>query len=139
MTWHFQECLENAEAYRWRSVKDYHSAWLQQLKQGRATWGDKSKKLKLMRALVWHKVAPISKPAADTATPSRQDTQAPGSKMRNGYYSQPSETVCWAFNLSNCMDNSSHPQELHMANTAWPPSISCVITQSSIAIKRGYL
>ena len=36
MLWHLQELMEDAEAYGWRSVKNYHSVWLQQLEQGRA-------------------------------------------------------------------------------------------------------
>ena len=44
---HLQELMEDIEVYVWRVVKEYHAAWLQLMKQGRAAWGDASKKEKL--------------------------------------------------------------------------------------------
>ena len=54
MLWHLQELMEDAEFYGWRSVRDYHVAWLLKFEQGRAAWGDETQKMKLRRALVWH-------------------------------------------------------------------------------------
>ena len=100
-------------AYGWRSVRDYHTAWLQQLEKVRVTWGDETKKLKLRSTLMWHRVAPTSKPVADTANLSHPDSQEPGGKKRDSYYSQPSEPgdrACRAFNPGSCTDNSANPQ-----------------------------
>ena len=49
---HLQERMEDAEACGWRSMRAYNTGWLQQLEQGRAIWGNGTKKLKLSRALV---------------------------------------------------------------------------------------
>ena len=56
MLHHLQELMEDAEAYGWKSVHSYHPAWLQQLVQGWTSLADEDKKLKLRRALVWHRV-----------------------------------------------------------------------------------
>ena len=35
MLQHLQELIEDAQAYGWRSVRDYNAGWLQQLEQER--------------------------------------------------------------------------------------------------------
>ena len=44
MLTHLQELFEDIEMYGWKSVNDYHAAWLQLLEQGWAAWGDAVKK-----------------------------------------------------------------------------------------------
>ena len=63
---HLQELMGDVEViiYEWRIVNEYHAAWLQLLEQGRAAWGDASKKDKLWRLLVWSKPSLSIKPSA---------------------------------------------------------------------------
>ena len=49
---HLQELMDDAEIYSWRAVRDYHTAWLQNIEQGRTSWKDTDKKAKLRRTLV---------------------------------------------------------------------------------------
>ena len=44
---HLQELMEDVEVYVWRVVKKYDAASFQPMEQGRAAWGDASKKEKL--------------------------------------------------------------------------------------------
>ena len=53
MSQHFEECMEDTDLYGWDMVHAFHAAWLNQLEQGRGTWGDVDQKLKMHRALVW--------------------------------------------------------------------------------------
>ena len=41
-----QELMEDGEMDGWPAVRVYHAAWLQQIEQGHAAWGDKEAKLK---------------------------------------------------------------------------------------------
>ena len=52
MPQHLHELMEDTKTYGWTSVRDYHLAWLQHLEQWRATWVDKSNKMKLMRVFM---------------------------------------------------------------------------------------
>ena len=81
------------------------------------TWGDEGKKLKLRRALVWHRGVPTLKATATTVAPPHQDLQAFSDKIQevSRYLtqpSQPSDRACAA--LSH--EDSSHPQELHVCH-----------------------
>ena len=58
MATHLQEQLGDGEIFRWPIVWAYHAAWLQHLEQYRATSADEGIKLKIRRALAWHRVAP---------------------------------------------------------------------------------
>ena len=60
MSTHFKEIMEDGETFGWPTVGAYHMVWLQHLEQGRATWGDETTRLKLCRALIWHRTAPSS-------------------------------------------------------------------------------
>ena len=76
---HLQELFEDVEVYGWKSVKEYHAAWLQLLEQGRAAWGDDVKKAQLRRLMVWSKAAlssKVSPNAVMTATPHPSRSQA---------------------------------------------------------------
>ena len=53
-----QELMEDSEIYNWRAVCDYHTAWLQQIELGHASWRDSDKKTKLRRTLVWDSPVP---------------------------------------------------------------------------------
>ena len=57
MLQHLQALVEDTEVYCWRVVRDYHAAWLQQIEQGWAAWGNENKKIKLRRLIVWHRLA----------------------------------------------------------------------------------
>ena len=57
MLQHLQDLMVDMELYGGEPVRAFHAIWLQQLKQGHATWADKEVKLKYQRALVWHHVA----------------------------------------------------------------------------------
>ena len=70
MASHLQEIMEDTEIGGWKSVRDYNAAWLQEIEQGRAMWGEKEKHMKLRRALVWHSAATNSKSASISATTS---------------------------------------------------------------------
>ena len=72
MLQHMQELMEDAEVYGWRVVTDYHAAWLLQIEQGRAAWGDENKKIKLRRLQVWHRLAPGSGQPSNTPIPAHQ-------------------------------------------------------------------
>ena len=52
---HLQEFFENVEVYVWKVVREYHAPWLQLLEQGRAAWGDESKRAELWHLMVWSK------------------------------------------------------------------------------------
>ena len=54
---HLQELFEDVEVYCWKTVREYHTLWLQLLEQGRASWGDDVKKAHLHRLMVWSKAA----------------------------------------------------------------------------------
>ena len=61
---HLQELMVDGEMYRWQVILNYHAAWLQHIKQGRATWGNEPTKLKLRRPIVWHRVpCPLQTPS----------------------------------------------------------------------------
>ena len=47
MTQHQEELMEDMDPCGWERVCDYHGAWLNQLEQGRCTWGDVEHKLKM--------------------------------------------------------------------------------------------
>ena len=54
---------------------NYHAAWMQQIEQGRASWGEDDKKARLRRKLVWTRPGTDMKTAAITASCSSQPTQ----------------------------------------------------------------
>ena len=84
MLHHLQDLMEDCEVYWWRVTRDFHAAWLQQMEQGRAVWGED----KLRRLLV------LSRPALSAIQPSKitsnvyQLSQAQGNRGRNWYYIQ---------------------------------------------------
>ena len=87
-----QEIMEDTDIYGWKCVRSYHVGWMQHIEQGRATWGEEGKKIKLRRFLVWHRAPNTSKSAPISVTTARQNTQAPWGKVKNGYFSQPSKS-----------------------------------------------
>ena len=72
MVAHLQEMVGDVETFGWHMVRAYHAVWLQHQEQGRVTWNDEATRLKLCRALVWHRIAPSSQPSAKPATKTPQ-------------------------------------------------------------------
>ena len=68
MAAHLQDMMEDGEIFGWPLVKVYHVVWFQHLNQGRVTWNDEATRLKLCRALVWHRIAPSPQASATPAT-----------------------------------------------------------------------
>ena len=54
---HLQELFEDVEVYQWKSVREYHAAWLQVLEQGWAAWGDEVRRAQLHCLMVWSKLS----------------------------------------------------------------------------------
>ena len=79
MSAHVKEIMEDGKCFRWPTVRAYHVVWLQHLERGRATWDDEATRLKLHKALVWHREAPSSQPSTTTATIRQTLTRAPRS------------------------------------------------------------
>ena len=80
MAIHLQQIMEDGETFGWPVVRAYYTAWLQHLEQGRATWDDEVTRLKLRRALVWHRIALPTKPQPSAAQSTNQPiapTRAP--------------------------------------------------------------
>ena len=40
MTQHLEEFMEDTDLYGWERFHAFHSAWLNQIEQGRCTWAD---------------------------------------------------------------------------------------------------
>ena len=111
--------MEDIEIYGWKTVRDYHAVWLQQIEQWRASWGDKEKKTRFRRTLVWNRAAGVPKAMASVNSASWQSTQDTGNRASNGYFSPPSkpgDKACQAFNHGQCTDNSSLPLELYVCS-----------------------
>ena len=49
---HLQELMENSGIYGWKTVRDFHAAWLQQIEQRWSSWGDSEKKARLRKTLI---------------------------------------------------------------------------------------
>ena len=95
------------------------AAGLQQIEQGRSSWGDSDKTARLRRTLVWNHPAVVPKTTTNTSSSSWQSTQASGNRSRNNYmyFSQPSkprDKACHSYNQGLCTDNSTHPLNLHV-------------------------
>ena len=65
---HLKEVSEVGATFGWPMVRAYHAMWLLHQKQGRATWDDETTRLKLLRVLVLHRMAPSSHPSPTPAT-----------------------------------------------------------------------
>ena len=74
MSAHLKEIMEDGETFGCPMGRAYHTVWLQHLEQGRATWDDEITRLKLHRALVWHRMAPSSQPSPTPATTPQATT-----------------------------------------------------------------
>ena len=113
MSTHLTEIMEDGETFRWPVVRAYHAVWLQHLEQGRATWDDEATRLKLCRALVWHRMAPSSQPSATPATTTPQAlTRGP----RHMDPTHPADQACVAYNQVLCTSNVAHPANLHVCS-----------------------
>ena len=117
---HLQELFEDVEVYRWKAVREYHAAWLQLLEQGRATWGDESKRAQLSHLMVWSKPSLSSRlphlpKASVTSANPRPPTQ--GQVGRPGYVPlplKPRDRACSGYNQGVWSSNASHPTDLHV-------------------------
>ena len=47
MSHHLEELMEDTDLYRWKRVRAYHAAGLNQLEQYRSSWSDTDHKLRL--------------------------------------------------------------------------------------------
>ena len=117
MSGHLQEMMEDGETFGWPVVRAYHAVWLQHLEQGRAMWHNETTKLKLRRALVWHRIAPSSQPRS---TPASTTPQAPIRALRHmGPFrltAQPGDQACITYNQGLCTSNAAHQADLHMCS-----------------------
>ena len=108
---HLQELMEDAEANGGEPVRAYHTVWLQQLEQGRASWSDEDHKMKYCRALAWYHV--MATPPPPFCQNRQQPQPAPGKAQRRGdtfiHMSKPCDMVCLAYDRGACSDNPSHP------------------------------
>ena len=97
---HLQELMEDWKAYGWSVVLLYHTACLQHLEQGWASWGHHATKLELKCGLLWHRVAPRSKAPSLSSQPCKQPPVATRNQRKAGPYSDPAKPgskVCAAF------------------------------------------
>ena len=84
-----------------------------------ATWDDEVTRLKLRRALVWHRVAPPTKLHLSTNHPSNQPVAASRAPRCTGPFSDPSQLgdcACIAYNIGLCVNNCAHPRYLHVCS-----------------------
>ena len=109
---HLQEMREDGETFRRPVVRAYHTVWLQHLEQGRATWDDEVTRLKLQRALLWHRIAYPTKPQPNAAI-STNKPKAPSQAPRHiGPFSDPAQLgnrACVTYNQGLCFSKSAHP------------------------------
>ena len=90
MTIHLQEMMEDGETFGWPVVRAYHTAWFQDLKQGRATWDDEVTRLKHRRALVLHRITPPTKPQPSAVQSTNQPTAPTRAHRHTGPFRDPS-------------------------------------------------
>ena len=108
MLTHLQEFFEDVEVYWWKAVREYHAAWHQLLEQGRAAWGDESKRAQLRLIMVWSKPSlssrlPYPPSTSVTSTNLRPPTQTRAGRF--GYVavpSKPDDRACSGYNRSVC-------------------------------------
>ena len=87
-----------------------------------APWDDKDKTMKLRRALVWHLAMPPTKVASVPPCHDRVGSNCRHhlGRHREGItYNQPcktTDTACQGFSRGTCVDNTSHPKELHICS-----------------------
>ena len=97
MVRHLQELFRDVEVYGWMVVREYHAPWLQLLEQGRAAWGDDTKRAQLRRLMVLSKSSLSSKTAAHTHPPPPAST--PGGErevwVHNPALQAQSESLHW--------------------------------------------
>ena len=95
MLTHLRQIFEDVEVYRWRSVREYHAAWLQLLKQGRATWGDEQKRGEPNHLMVWSRPALSSKISQPTSNLSASGICSQNSWLgdRHGFIPPPLNQV----------------------------------------------
>ena len=67
MSAHLRGLMHDGQRFGWLTVRTFHAVWLQHIEQGRATWGDEVTRIDLCRSLVWHRLAPSSKPSPPPA------------------------------------------------------------------------
>ena len=67
MSQHLKELMEDTDLYGWDRELGFHAAWLNQLEQGRSTWGDSVHKLRMRRALVWHVAMATQAPSVSSS------------------------------------------------------------------------
>ena len=53
MAMHLEELMQDSELHGWIKVRAYHSIWLNQIEQGKASWLEDRAKLAFCRALIW--------------------------------------------------------------------------------------
>ena len=112
---HLRYLFEGVDVYGRKAVREYHTAWLhkQLLKQGRAAWGDESKRAQLQCLKVWSKPSLSSRlrhlPSASGTSNSHPQTQGQGG--RPCYVpppSKPGNRGCLGYNRGVCSSNASH-------------------------------
>ena len=59
MATHLDELMQDSELYGWQKVRAFHSVWLNQIEQGRASQLEHYTKLSFRRALVWYQLVLI--------------------------------------------------------------------------------
>ena len=109
MSAHLKEIMGDGETFGWPVVRAYLVVWLQHLQLGRAMWDDEATRLKLRRALVWHKMAPSSQPSATPATTAPKAPDAWILPTQGAGRVLPTTRVC-------APASYAHPANLHMCS-----------------------
>ena len=117
---HLQELMEDGEHYGCPAVRAYHAAWLQHMEQGRAACGDEDTKLKLRRALVWHRVVPVRSSGLHRRDTCHKCASLAPTHLDGGQFSvilQNRGTRRVAVStMANAHPNADHPSFLHVCS-----------------------
>ena len=102
MSHHLEDLMEDSDVYIWLRVQ----AGLNQIEQGRSSWGDETNKLLLRRNLVWHVAGLEHTPAPSSPAGARKNPSTP-IKIYNAQ-AAPGTWACDKFNKEKCFSNDDH-------------------------------
>ena len=112
MACHLQALMVDMELYRWNRVRTFHAVWLNQLEQGRVTWGDEEAKRRFRWTLIWHQAMTTTVVPAIAAHSCSADEADARHKVYN-ILAKPGSKACVDSIHGDCSDGYAHPGDLH--------------------------
>ena len=110
--------MEDEEAYGCLAILSNHTAWLQHLEQSQAKIrGNEAETTPSPRLAL--QVMPPAKASSASLQASRKRPVINKVQGEVDPFSEPSQqgdNICAAFNSGTCVNNASHPSELHMCS-----------------------